>query len=113
LRAPTGGGKLWAGNNTRHRAEFSGDIAVDQQAQKELIERHLHAARKIMHDALKQCQDEKINPAAVAQVLGENGVMLMIRNFGPEAGKQYAKSLSEEALRMVHFYNTQNTRKAE
>lgn len=84
-----------------------------EQAQKELIERHLHAARKILHDALKQCRSEKLNPAAVAQVLGENAVMLMIRNFGPEAGKQYAKSLSEEAVRMAHFYTTQAQRKAE
>jgi hypothetical protein len=42
-----------------------------EQAQKDLIERHLHAARKIMHDALAQCRKDKINPAAVAQVLGE------------------------------------------
>ena len=84
-----------------------------EQAQRELIERHLHAARKIMHDALKQCRSEKINPAAVAQVLGENAVMLMIRNFGPDAGKQYAKSLSDEAVRMAHFYMTQPERKPE
>ena len=84
-----------------------------EQAQKEQIERHLHAARKIMHDALKQCQNDKINPAAVAQVLGENAVMLMIRNFGPDAGKQYAKSLSEEAVRMAHFYTTQNSKKSD
>ncbi|MBW3572425.1 MAG: hypothetical protein KY467_15090 [Gemmatimonadetes bacterium] len=81
-----------------------------EQAQKELIERHLHAARKIVHDALKQCQSEKLNPAAVAQVLGENAVMLMIRNFGPDAGKQYTKSLTEEAVRMAHFYATQQSR---
>lgn len=84
-----------------------------EQAQKELVERHLHAARKIMHDALKRCREEKINPAAVAQVLGENAVMLMVRNFGPDAGKQYARSLSEEAVRMAHFYATQNDRKPE
>ena len=84
-----------------------------EQSQKELIERHLHAARKIVHDALKQAQSEKLNPAAVAQVLGENAVQLMIRNFGPDAGKQYTRSLSEEAVKMAHFYNTQNTRKAE
>lgn len=80
-----------------------------EQSQKELIERHLHAARKIMHDALKQAQSQNLNPAAVAQVLGENAVMLMIRNFGPDAGKQYAKSLSEEAVRMAHFYTTQQS----
>ena len=84
-----------------------------EQAQKELVERHLHAARKIMHDALKQCQREKLNPAAVAQVLGENAVMLMIRNFGPDAGRHYAKSLSEEAVRMAHFYTTQAQQKSE
>jgi hypothetical protein len=84
-----------------------------EQAQKELIERQLHAARKIVHDALKQAQAQNLNPAAVAQVLGENAVMLMIRNFGPDAGKQYTKSLSEEAVRMAHFYNTQNARKPE
>ena len=81
-----------------------------EQAQKELVERHLHAARKIMHDALKQCQNDKINPAAVAQVLGENAVQLMIRNFGPDAGKQYIKSLTEEAVRMAHFYATQQAK---
>lgn len=85
-----------------------------EQAQKELIERHLHAARKIIHDALKQAQSQQLNPAAVAQVLGENAVMLMIRNFGPEAGRQYTKSLTEEAVRMAHFYNTQQaTKKAD
>ncbi len=84
-----------------------------EQAQKELIERQLHAARKIVHDALKQAQSQNLNPAALAQVLGENAVMLMIRNFGPDAGKQYTKSLSEEAVRMAHFYNTQNARKPE
>lgn len=78
-----------------------------EQAQKELIERQLHAARKIIHDALKQAQSQNLNPAAVAQVLGENAVMLMIRNFGPDAGKQYTKSLTEEAVRMAHFYATQ------
>jgi hypothetical protein len=78
-----------------------------EQAQKELIERHLHAARKIMHDALKQCRSEKLNPAAVAQVLGENAVMLMIRNFGPDAGKQFSRNLAEEANRMAHYYKTQ------
>ena len=84
-----------------------------EQSQKELVERHLHAARKIMHDALKQAQSQNLNPAAVAQVLGENAVMLMIRNFGPEAGKHFSRSLSEEAVRMAHFYATQNDRKAE
>ena len=78
-----------------------------EQAQKEEIERHLHAARKIMHDALNQCRDEKLNPAAVAQVLGENAVMLMIRNFGPDAGKHFCRSMTEEANRMAHFYKTQ------
>ena len=82
-----------------------------EQAQKELIEQQLHAARKIMHDALKECQAQKLNPAAVAQVLGENAVMLMIRNFGPDAGKHYAKSLSEEAVRMARFYASQAKRK--
>ena len=81
-----------------------------EQSQKELIERHLHAARKIMHDALKQAQAQKLNPAAVAQVLGENAVMLMIRNFGPDAGKQYTRSLSEEAVRMAHFHATQQAK---
>jgi hypothetical protein len=80
---------------------------VVEQAQKEEIERHLHAARKVMHDALKQCRDQKINPAAVAQVLGENAVMLMIRNFGPDAGKHFSRSLSEEATRMAHYYKTE------
>ncbi len=78
-----------------------------EQAQKEEIERQLHAARKIMHDALKQCQSEKLNPAAVAQVLGENAVMLMIRNFGPDAGKHFSRNLSEEAVKMAHYYKTQ------
>ena len=80
-----------------------------EQSQKELVERHLHAARKIMHDALKQAQSQNLNPAAVAQVLGENAVMLMIRNFGPAAGKQYTKSLSEEAVRMGHAYTAQQS----
>ena len=71
------------------------------------------SALKAAQAALAQCRKEKINPAAVAQVLGENAVMLMIRNFGPDAGKQYAKSLSEEAVRMAHFYTTQNSKKAE
>jgi hypothetical protein len=84
-----------------------------EQAQKELIERQLHAARKVLHDAMKQCQTQNLNPAAVAQVLGENAVMLMIRNFGPDAGKQFARSLSEEAVRMAHFYATQGQKKAE
>ena len=84
-----------------------------EQAQKELIERQLHAARKIILDALKQAQSQNLNPAAVAQVLGENAVMLMIRNFGPDAGKQFTRSLSEESVRMAHFYATQNQRKAE
>jgi hypothetical protein len=88
---------------------FSGENVVEQ-SQKELIERHLHAARKIMHDALKQAQSQNLNPAAVAQVLGENAVMLMIRNFGADAGKQYTKSLSEEAVRMAHFYTTQQAK---
>lgn len=78
-----------------------------EQAQKEEIERHLHGARKIMHDALQQCRAEKLNPAAVAQVLGENAVMLMIRNFGPDAGKAFSRSLTEEASRMAHFHRTQ------
>jgi hypothetical protein len=77
-----------------------------EQAQKETIERHLHAARKLVHDALTQARNEKINPAAVAQVLGENAVMLMIHNFGPDAGRQYTKSLAEEAVRMAHVYKT-------
>ena len=84
-----------------------------EQSKKELIERHLHAARKVMHDAMKECQTQNLNPAAVAQVLGENAVMLMIRNFGPDAGKQFTRSLSEESVRMAHFYATQNQRKAE
>jgi hypothetical protein len=88
---------------------FSGEFAVEQ-AQKEQIERHLHAARNIVLDALEQAQSQNLNPAAVAQVLGENAVMLMIHNFGPDAGKQYTKSLSEEAVRMAHFYATQQTR---
>jgi len=78
-----------------------------EQAQKDEIERHLHNARKIMHDALKQCRDEKVNPAAVAQVLGENALMLMIRNFGPDAGKHFSRNLSEEAVKMAHYYKTQ------
>lgn len=80
-----------------------------EQSQKELVERHLHAARKIMHDALKQAQSQKLNPAAVAQVLGENAVMLMIRNFGPDAGRQYTKSLGEEAARMARAYAIQQS----
>ena len=80
-----------------------------EQSQKELVERHLHAARKIMHDALKQAQNQKLNPAAVAQVLGENAVMLMIRNFGPDAGRQYTRSLTEEAARLAHFHATQQS----
>ena len=82
-----------------------------EQSQKALVERHLHAARKIIHDALKQAQGQKLNPAAVAQVLGENAVMLMIRNFGPDAGRQYTKSLAEEGARMAHFYATQQSAK--
>ena len=78
-----------------------------ERSQKELVERHLHAARKIVHDALKQAQSQNLNPAAVAQVLGENAVMLMIRNFGPDAGKQYSTSLAKEAERMADFYTTQ------
>lgn len=81
-----------------------------EQARKEEIERHLHGARKIVHDALKQCQGEKLNPAAVAQVLGENAVMLMIRNFGPDAGKHFSRNLAEEANRMAHYYRTQAAR---
>jgi hypothetical protein len=77
-----------------------------EQSQKALVERHLHAARKIVHDALKQAQSQNLNPAAVAQVLGENAVMLMIRNFGPDAGKEFSTSLAEEAVRMAHFYTT-------
>ena len=78
-----------------------------EQAQREEIERHLHGARKIMHDALTRCRNEKLNPAAVAQVLGENAVMLMIRNFGPDAGRHFSRSLSEEASRMAHLARTQ------
>lgn len=78
-----------------------------EQAQKDEIERHLHAARKVMHDALKECQNEKLNPAAVAQVMGENAVMLMIRNFGPDAGKHFTRSMSAEAVKMAHYYKTQ------
>lgn len=78
-----------------------------EQAQKELVERHLEAARKIVHDAMKQARAQNLNPAALAQVLGENAVMLMIRNFGPDAGRHYTKSLSEEGARMAHFYTTQ------
>ncbi|HEX6372572.1 MAG TPA: hypothetical protein VF006_26865 [Longimicrobium sp.] len=81
-----------------------------EQSQKELIERQLHAARKIVRDAVNQAQTQKLNPAAVAQALGESAVMLMIRNFGPDAGKQYTQSLGEEAVRMAHFYATQQTR---
>lgn len=84
-----------------------------EQAQKDEIERHLHGARKIMHDALQQCRSEKLNPAAVAQVLGENAVMLMIRNFGPDAGKHFSRSLSEEATRMAHYYKTQGAKAAD
>ena len=84
-----------------------------EQAQKQEIERHLHGARKIMHDALKQCRDEKLNPAAVAQVLGENAVMLMIRNFGPDAGKHFSRSLAEEAVKMAHWYKTEGARPPE
>lgn len=78
-----------------------------EQAQKEQIERQLHAARKIVRDALNRCRDEKLNPAAVAQVLGENALMLMIGNFGPDAGKHLAKNLSEQAVKMAHHYKTQ------
>jgi hypothetical protein len=84
-----------------------------EQAQKDEIERHLHGARKIMHDALRQCRTEKLNPAAVAQVLGENAVMLMIRNFGPDAGKHFTRSLSEEAVRMAHVQKTQAAKPAD
>jgi hypothetical protein len=38
--------------------------------------------------------------------------MLMIRNFGPDAGMQYAKSLSEAAVWMAHLHTTQTDRKA-
>jgi hypothetical protein len=78
-----------------------------EQAQKEEIERHLLNARKIMHDALKQCRDQKVNPAAVAQVLGENALMLMVHNFGPDAGKHFSRNLSEEAVKMARYYKTQ------
>jgi hypothetical protein len=84
-----------------------------EQAQKDEIERHLHGARKIMHDALQQCRTQKLNPAAVAQVLGENAVMLMIRNFGPDAGKHFTRSLSEEAVRMARVYKTQADKPAD
>jgi hypothetical protein len=84
-----------------------------EQAQKDEIERHLHGARKIMHDALQQCRTEKLNPAAVAQVLGENAVMLMIRNFGPDAGKHFTRSLSEEAARMAHAQKTRADKPAD
>lgn len=87
---------------------FSGENVVEQ-ARKELIERQLHAARKIVRDALQQAQTQNLNPAAVAQVLGENAVMLMIHNFGPDAGRQYTKSLTDEAARMADFYATQQT----
>lgn len=79
---------------------------VVEQAQKEQIDRALHAARKVIHEALMRCNEQKINPAAVAQVLGENAVMLMIHNFGPDAGKHFSRSLSEEANRMAHYYKT-------
>jgi delta 1-pyrroline-5-carboxylate dehydrogenase len=107
-----GHGKLWPVFHPRTAFAFAGGTAVEQ-AQKEEIERHLHSARKVMHDALQQCRTEKINPAAVAQVLGENAVMLMIRNFGPDAGKQFGKNLAEEAVRMAHYYKTQATKPAE
>lgn len=84
-----------------------------EQAQKDEIERHLHGARKIMHDALQQCRTNKLNPAAVAQVLGENAVMLMIRNFGPDAGKHFTRSLSEEAVRMARVHKTQADKPAD
>lgn len=84
-----------------------------EQARKDEIERHLRGARKIMHDALKQCQAENLNPAAVAQVLGENAVMLMIRNFGPDAGKHFTRSLSEEAVRMAHHHRIQADKPAD
>jgi len=84
-----------------------------EQAQKEEIERHLHGARKIMRDALQQCRTEKLNPAAVAQVLGENAVMLMIHNFGPDAGRHFSRNLSEEAVRMAHVYRTQVVKPAD
>ncbi len=77
-----------------------------QPEQKELIEQNLFAARKIVRDTLRKCQAEGVHPAAVAQVLGENAVQLMIRNFGPDAGKEYCKSLSQEAIRLAHHYRT-------
>jgi hypothetical protein len=77
-----------------------------QPDQKELIEKNLLAARKIVRDALRKCQADGVHPAAVAQVLGENAVQLMIRNFGPDAGKDYCKSLSQEAVRLAHHYRT-------
>lgn len=77
------------------------------QGQKEIVEKHLFAARKVMREALRKCQAEGINPAATAQVLGENAVQLMIANYGPDAGREYCKSLSQEAVRMAHFYRTQ------
>lgn len=75
--------------------------------QKQLVEKHLFAARKIMREALRKCQTEGINPAATAQVLGENAVQLMIANFGPDAGREYCKSLSQEAIRLAHQYRVQ------
>ncbi|HEX8394545.1 MAG TPA: hypothetical protein VF665_19515 [Longimicrobium sp.] len=77
------------------------------QAQKDEVERHLHAARKIMLETMKDFREEQLNPAAVAQVLGENAVQLMIRNYGPDAGRAYCKSLTEEAVRLAHYYRTQ------
>lgn len=77
------------------------------QEQKEIVEQHLLAARKVMREALRKCQAEGINPTAIAQVLGENAVQLMIANFGADAGKEFCKSLTQEAVRMAHFYRTQ------
>lgn len=79
---------------------------MDQEQRAE-VERHLHAARKIMLDTMKTFREEKINPAAVAQVLGESAVQLMIRNYGPDSARVYTKSLTEEALRLAHHYRTQ------
>lgn len=80
-----------------------------EQSHKEQIERQLAAAREIVQGALQQAQSQNLNPAALAQVLGENAVMLMIRNFGPDAGRQYTKGLAEAGVRMAHFYTSQQS----
>lgn len=39
--------------------------------------------------------------------------MLMIRNFSPDAGKHFSRSLAEEATRMAHLSRTESPKPAD